>query len=431
MNNIRQHEHIICRTIQILLLTIVIIRLIGVYKKTEFWDLNIYIHTAEQVMNGILPYDMNLYKLFSEYPPIQSPAVSLVLMPLLWIPQNYLCNLYFCGTIIAFFAYVIMVFHYYGHSPKDYLKAKWHNIPLWLILLFIFISSPFLTTLWFGQNGCFVVLCLFGVLFYTDQDKICNIFLLAFAAALKYSLLTFLVPVLVFQKRLRMSILAFILFCIMVLSVGLWLNGILPTFLEYIRMLIEDTQNGPNSYRNPNCSYLFIGFFKINALNILLKLMTIVLYGVVLLRSWYRGKMSGKGFPMRLSATTWGLFASMTLFISYHRVQDGILFMPFLGIIFIELLLKIYQNKYNKRTIIEAVIVFCYIVFWTLPNSLIRYFGAVLGKYVMMGEKLFIYSNYNDDNLFPLLGIVMFSMICFLAWLEFTQPSTSQEKMIE
>jgi hypothetical protein len=309
-----------------------------------------------------------------------------------------------------------MVFHYYGFRVKEYAKPKYFNLPVYFVATLIFISIPFLHTLYSGQNSCFVILFLFFVLFYPSRDRLLNIFLLGMSAAMKYSMLTFLVPVLIVQKRLKMSVLAFIFFCCMLLAVGFWLNGPIPSLIDYIRLLIDDTKNGYNSYENANFEYLFIGFFRNEILNLSLKCIMIFLYFITLFRVWKKRSGDSEAFKF-LSATEWCLFSAMTLCISYHRKQDGLIFLPFLGVIVLKIFYE--MSSIKVKEIIKLIIGFSFMLFWTVPTMIIVRVASWIGKFFPYGKTIFYYSTNFGGELFPILQSVMILMICYLCWLEF------------
>ena len=196
-----------------------------------------------------------------------------------------------------------------------------------------------------GQNSSCTALLLFIALFYPQMDNRGNIIFLSLAAAMKYSLLTMQVPILVLQKRLRLCIFSLLLFIVMVLAVGLWLDGIIPALMEYLNLLITDTQSGVNSYSDVNSySFVHVGFFNSRFLNIFFKAFLFLLYMLTCIRIYFRTRTNLKEtncyFPQKLTALEWGAFTTMTMAISYHRLYDCILFLPVLGVIFFKMIQK-------------------------------------------------------------------------------------------
>lgn len=424
-NLLLTYEALIVRCMQFLLLGLVLIRWIENANKAIFIDFRMYLKTAKLIYNGISPYFPEVYKLhINDFPPLQPPSMSLLFMPLSLLPtSNTLYYIYYIVSCCAFVVFVTMVFNYYGFRVKDYLKPKYYNLPVCFVAMLIFISIPFLHTLYSGQNSCFVVLCLFFVLFYPSKDRFLNIFLLGLSAAMKYSLLTFLAPVLIVQKRLKMSVLAFILFGCMVLAVGFWLNGPIPSLMDYIRLLIDDTKNGFNSYENANFEYLFIGFFRSKILNLSLKCLMVLLYFITLFRIWKNRSGDAETFKF-LSATEWCLFSAMTLCVSYHRKQDGLIFLPFLGVIVLKIFYEMSSVKVEE--IIKLIIGFSFLVFWTIPTTIIVRIASWIGKFFPYGKSIFYYSMNLGGNLFPILQSIMILTICYLCWLEFFQPQNEK-----
>lgn len=410
-----RYEVALVRCIQMFVLGIIVARWIGLATNAIFIDLHVYIKTADLICHGLSPYDKEIIKLYLDnIPPIQPPPMSLFAMPLTFLPGGLFFDYcFFMISIIIYIIFVLLVLNYFGYHPKNYLKPLWNNIPIYLVLLLICISNPFLHTLYSGQNSCFAILFLFLVLLYPEQDKLYNPFFLAIAAAIKYSLMTFLVPVLLLQKRFKVSALSFILFMAMVLSVGFWLNGPISSLFDYVKLLVEDTNQGFNSYEQGNYEFLYIGFFKHNILNVLFKIVVVIVYCLILYKIWLNFQKYHN--VCRLTAVEWCLFSLMTLFISYHRKQDGILFLPFLGAValnsFYELLHK------NTYSIIKTIICFSFLLFWAFPSKLMEIIASWIGTNFPIGEHLFTYS-YKNMKVFPLFQTTMLIMICFFLFLE-------------
>ena len=212
------HEKILTRAIQIFLGVLTFFRIVMAWSD-YYIDTRYFIETAKLILQGISPYHPETNPTRFPYP-LQSPSMSLLSMPLCYTPELFQNLFFFVGNIVCFIALTVMVFNYYGFSPKKILEARWRNVPVWIMIVLIFVSSPFLALLRHGQNSCFAVFFLFLALLYPKRDKFFNIIYLGLAAAIKYSLLTMQVPVLIFQKRWRLCILSATLFFVMVLSVG-------------------------------------------------------------------------------------------------------------------------------------------------------------------------------------------------------------------
>lgn len=410
------------RMIQVVLGLFVILRLKMALRTASFIDTRFYIETADFIRRGISPYHSEDFLSRFPGPPMQSPSMSLLSMPLCFLSKGVQNALFFYGSIIAFLCFVVMIFQYHGFQWKEYVKPKWYNLPIWVTLTLIGVSSPFLMMLRHGQNSCFASLLLFAVLLYPSRDKGVNSLLLGLSAAMKYSLMTLQVPVLLLQKRWKMGIIAFVLFIIMVLSVGLWLDGVIPALKEYIQMVMEDTQSGANSYAKASAfSMINIGFFKIKAINVLMRLAVVGMYCVALWR--IKGRQEhGEFFPMRLESAEWGLLVIMTMLVSYHRVYDGVMFMPYLGIVFLEE----YRNccKCNKKVTGSWVLLFktacllALLLFWAVPQSVVFSLESWIGRHFAIGEKIFYYMKFEHYTMmFPLVNLVVIAMFCLFCWI--------------
>lgn len=421
------HERNLTRAIQVFLGFLVLGRIALKWRVVNFCDLRYFIVTANQILQGISPYHPENNPPPYLYP-LQPPSMSLLSMPLCFTPELFQELFFFIGNSLFFFAYTFMVFDYYGFSPKRILEARWCNLPIWITLTLIFISSPFLTVIVQGQDSCFVCFFLFWVLFYPKYDKGVNIVFLALAAAMKYSLLTMLVPVLIFQKRWRVSILSMIVFLAMVLSVGLWLNGIIPALIDYINLVITETQKGYNSHSGKiSLSLVDIGFFRYQFLNTIIKVSLLVLYFLTLRKIWRRGRKESDAdnargfwvFPERLTAIEWASFTMLTMVISYHRNYDCLLFLPFVGVVFIEVLNQAYdQSKFKGVNLVYLIGLAAILLYWSAPQSSVYKLEYVMGSLFPLGRKLVYYTCYQPlqiyDVSFPFTKIFMMISVFFL-----------------
>ncbi len=433
LNIIKRYETICCSICQFMLCISILLRLAMAYRTALFTDTRFFVETANWVRQGLCPYKPEVFLTKFGAPPMQSPSMSLLAMPLCFTPKTFQNCVFFSLGILAFFSYVILVFNYFGFNYKEYLKPRWRNMPILVILSMVVMSSPFLGMLRAGQNSSLAAVCLFAALLYPANDKISNIIWLGLSAAFKYSLMTFQIPILIFQRRLRMSVIAFVLFLVMCLSIGIWLDGIMTVFNEYVKIVLESTSSGGNSYGKGSFFFLCIGFFKSEMINRILKIFICLSYIGVLFIIWKRGKAQGeKGFPMRLTSTDWGLFTIMTIFFSYHRIQDGVLFMPFLGVIVMELYQKCKLKKQfnDRKSVLQLLLAFLFLLFWMVPSSIVFSIGSKIGRMIPAGEKFVYYSTDKVggfSNIFPIMPFVMLAMVIYFIWLEFSFQGIKSE----
>ena len=223
-----------------------------------------------------------------------------------------------------------------------------------------------------------------------------------------------------------MSVLAFILFVVLCLSIGIWLDDLVTVFHEYVECVTKSTSHGGNSYGEGSFFFLSIGFLKSNMINRILRIFICLAYAGVLLKIWKRNKAQGeKSFPMHLTAVDWGLFTFMTIFFSYHRIQDGVLFMPFLGVIVLELYQSCIKKKEinPKQSVFQLLLAVLFLLFWTIPSSIIFSIGSKIGKMIPVVEKIVYYPSDEVggfSNIFPIMPFVMLAIIVYLLWLEFS-----------
>ncbi len=430
---LKRYETICCSISQFMLCALILLRLAMAYRTALFTDTRFFVETANWVRQGICPYKPEVFLTKFGAAPIQAPSMSLLSMPLCFCSitiQNYV--FFFLGTL-AYIAFAVLVFNYFGFNYKEYIKPCWRSLPVLFVLTLVCIASPFLGMLRAGQNSSLAAVCLFIALLYPTHDKISNIIWLGLSAAFKYSLMTFQIPILVLQRRLKMSILAFLLFIAMCLSIGIWLDDFVTVFREYVGCVSKSTSHGGNSYGESSFFFLSIGFFKQKIVNNLLRLFVCLAYIGVLLKIWKHGKAQGnKYFPMHLTSVDWGLFTIMTIFFSYHRIQDGVLFMPFIGVIVLELYQQCIKHGFQcKITNAKFFVAMLILLFWTVPSSIVFSIGSKLGRAFPAGEKVFFYTTDQVGgflNIFPIISCMMFFMIVFLLWLEFSQSGVEHNE---
>lgn len=418
-----QYERVLARVIQIFLFLFTFARWIRIAVNANFMDYKIYLQTAKLIRMGISPYEKEVYDLYMQLPPLQPPSMSLlVMLPSLWPTSLIISYLYFVTSIIAFLALAIIIFNCFGYRISEYIKPMWKNLPIWFALMLVCVSNPFLHTLHIGQNNCFAALFLFVALLFPKHDKYLNIFFLGMAAAVKYSIMTFLAPVLIVQKRLKISILGFIFFIVMVLSVGFWLNGPILSFIDYLKMVSFDIKYGANSYENNAYEYICLGFFKIQIINKILKILILISYCWILYKKFINN--NDKKSIFHLTAVECCLFSSMTLCISYHRLHDGILFLPFLAVIVLDS--YYHMSKKNIYSVLIMIVSFSFFMFWCIPYNITKLIAIKIGALYPSGAN-FLYYAKGDIGLFPLLPMTMFFMICFLLLLETSQKSNDKK----
>lgn len=423
---IKRYETICCSICQVMLCALILLRLAMAYRTALFTDTRFFVETANWVRQGLCPYKPEVFLTKFGAAPLQSPSMSLLSMPLCFCSITFQNIVLFILGTLAYFAFAILVFNYFGFNYKEYIKPRWRSLPVLFVLTLVCIASPFLGMLRAGQNSSLAAVCLFIAILYPANDKISNIVWLGLSAAFKYSVMTFQIPILVLQRRLKMSVLAFILFVVLCLSIGIWLDDLVTVFHEYVECVTKSTSHGGNSYGEGSFFFLSIGFLKSNMINRILRIFICLAYAGVLLKIWKRNKAQGeKSFPMHLTAVDWGLFTFMTIFFSYHRIQDGVLFMPFLGVIVLELYQSCIKKKESnyKQSVFQLLLAVLFLLFWTIPSSIIFSIGSKIGNMIPAAEKIVYYPSDEVggfSNIFPIMPFVMLAIIVYLLWLEFS-----------
>lgn len=440
---LKQIRHLLIRyeaplvySIGLALSAVIAFRLKSSLKTAAFFDAQCVLKTAKCVMNGISPYHREVWTALHIPAPAHSPALSIIFMPVCLFSRVFQNLFFFFVPLLFFYAFVIMVFYYYGFHPKDYLKPRWSNLPVWFILMLVLISSPMMLMLSAGQISSMAAALLFAALLFPARDKSVNFILLGLAAALKYSMLTFQAPLLLLQKRFRLAFLGFALFAVLVLSVGFWLDGIISAFTEYLYMLLDDIQHGSsNSYQHgTDPTFIHIGFFTSDILNFLLKAGVIAAYVFALWKIYCRGRENKSSEPvLHLTCAEWGLFSVMTCIISYHRLHDGVIFMPFLGVLFLEQSKQAFSGSCRSSALskVKAALLLFFLLFWACPRKIIFRIAEIIATKFPTGTEFFRYGSEKQDGgmlvTFPLLQCMIILMLLLLSWLVFSSHQTKTD----
>ena len=134
-----KYERIVSLFCQILLGIIILLRLAMAYRTALFTDTRFFVETANWVRQGLCPYKPEVFLTKFGAPPMQSPSMSLLAMPLCFTPKTFQNCVFFSLGILAFFSYVILVFNYFGFNYKEYLKAA--DKPSQTILLILSLAG--------------------------------------------------------------------------------------------------------------------------------------------------------------------------------------------------------------------------------------------------------------------------------------------------
>lgn len=404
----RKHEHLLCAIIGLLLIALTLARWIGAWQSASFVDLKFFVATAEFVARHVSPYVSDEFAALG-FPakPVQAPSMTALTMPIVYLPDLAQKLLFFFVGAAAFVVGLLMVYrHYEVGDPRTLLLPRWRNVPVWTVSALLFQSSALLMMLRHGQLSSVVMLLLTLVLLFPEREGRNSVFL-GLAAAIKFPLLILLTPVLLLQRRWLMGIRAFALFVVLVLLPGLWLSGLLDSFSEYLRMVLEDTRSGANSYAHGSSfSMIQFDFWRCGWCNTVGKLTMLGLLVWVLARSRSRIQGQSSWLPQQLGAAEIGLLMTVTLLTAYHRTYDCVVFLPFLAVVFLR----------NMRHWPTAITAGGFILFAAIPSSIIYRISEQLGLWFPAGREFLYYSSYRILDLsamFPLENIVLAVMVVF------------------
>ena len=124
-----------------------------------------------------------------------------------------------------------------------------------------------------------------------------------------------------------------------------------------------------------------------------------------------------------VTALEWGFFTCLTMTVSYHRAYDCILFVPFLGVIFLEMMKKVHQEAdfktFNLFWVLGCASV---LLFWMTPFRIVYIAETWLATVFPGGEAFFLYVNGNT-RMFPITKLVMIGTTVFLFAMELFHSS--------
>ncbi len=417
---LRRHQRTICIAIGILLILALAGRQLQVFRGAGFVDLDVIMTTSSLIADNTSPYMTEAYRAYNyPAPPIQAPSVSILVMPLLILPEFARAVVVFNLTLLAAVGCVLVVMNRYKlFRGSSIFTPCYPNLGMWFITFLAVTSGPVLTMLRHGQLVSIAWLCILLVLLYPRRDKV-NWLFLGLSAGIKYSLLPLAAPLLLLQRRWLICAAGFLLFGILVLMPGLWLGGIVSSISEYVKMLLEDVSGGANAYATGSSyNMIHFDFFRSGFLNLLGKAAVLFMLALVIVRTWRRRHEKSGWFPLEITAAELGLVSAATLSISYHRIYDVTIVMPFLAAVCVRSLFE------RRHAVLTVSLLF--LVYLAMPTSADYLISDRIGQALPFLEKIVYFSGYGQwKKIVPLTNIAIFALTAwffYLAWTEDSRP---------
>ena len=385
------------------MLALTLSRIVITHKNNPLIDFVCHIDTSSAICDGLNPYDIKNLKHFEwDCPPIVFPGTFLFFIPLLPLNLELAKIIHLIFNIIAA-CWLVYLFFKKARMLDDFNYRK-PDVKALLILFMAFIflnSTPVMMSFRLGQNTIF--LTLFLVLCLFCKNKWSRIVLFSVSAVTKYTMLTILAPALFLKKNYLFCIVSFVFFVLFAISPVICGHNIITLYHNYAELVQKYISTGFNTYAESGYSMLNIGYFKLNIINLLGKLIFGMLAVYIIFRD-RRPNSFGMNFLLSIMC--------ITMLLSYHRLHDIHLIMLLILAEFYFFLVS--RDKINM--LISAV----FIIFFAVPFSLVLSISHLIAKLPHIGN-FFYTCNYYPQNrdVFPLSAIVFLLLTIYSLYLYF------------
>lgn len=332
--------------------------------------------------------------------PIVYPGQMLFFAPLGFLWSNAVQVAWIVLNIAVIFFVVALTFvKACGYAWRD-LWLPGEKQFLYAVCCFAFLfSSNAMTTMRIGQIPVVLTLCLYGM-FWCRPSRILCIFLFAFIAVTKYSLLFVFAPLLFFKGYWKFCIAAFALFVLFSISPvfrGNDLKEVYTGYFEAVKYLFEPGEI--NHYGVSGMAMCHLGFLKMTVVNHILKAIVLVF---VLYLVWRERQSSC------LSDTLLLLAFSLTMLVSYHQFYDFSIVFP---LFFIRLFAFAKERKWGLFGVTAL-----FPLFLLVPGTLILKVSSWIGGIPGMDSVFYLVDNPWKKPFFHVFPHMAFYTIALSAW---------------
>jgi len=271
----------------------------------------------------------------------------------------------------------------------------------YMLCVFLFLySRSTRIALMIGQIPIILAFCIF-FMFWGPTSRILRIFLFAFIALAKYSLLPVFAPLLFFKGHWKLCIAAFCVFIFFSITPVFCGNNLVEVYSEYFHTIQIIFQPGNiNHYAIAPYDMCHLGFFKIPIINHLLKAVTVC---VILWLFWRERKTKD------ISDTLLLLGACLTMLISYHRHYDLVIVYPLLFI-------RLFAFARNKQWVLFCITAL-FPVFLCLPLSIsFVVIPSWLGGIPGLGNVIYLYDNIWNTGYLHVVPTMALFTIALTLW---------------
>lgn len=339
-------------------------------------------------------------------------ALDLKTATILWIVLNLVI------LQICLFCVIIHFKLYGGDSP-------WQpHVQNLIVLFFAYLttrSQAVGSLLFTGQNTLVAFVLLLPLLLsYKPLDRAFPLFF-GGSAAVKFSMLACLAPVLWFRGHWKCCIGGFVIFLFLMSIPCFWMHQTPWDFLStYVATVMNSTNQGHDSYADPERARALIhmGCFRNNLLNVGIKLFVLALVGAFIARPWIQKlKSSHAGFSLQSRMASIRsmpfepadllLLFSATMVVSYHGTYDG-------AIVGIFLFATVCRDFLDRRYVV-ASIGFAFLLFFALPKPSVIVVFHLLNTCLVEFNDVF-YLTTDKMIPVPIWPFVYFFLTLYAAW---------------
>lgn len=406
-----KYRTIIQLAIAIILLTLTLVRLGTIFQRDIFTDYLAYTDTTQAIMAGSNPYALEnmRYRQWTGAP-IVYPGYVLFFQGIANDAPKFLSWYLMLSIVTAFGALALLLRKTIFLDKPNSLNTS-RGFLIYSILIFTFFNaSPVLKTLRLGQSTALIAFCLIAMLFY--HRAFFRYVLFGTAAVMKYSLLTIWAPLFFFKKYYKLCFFSFLFFILAGLCPVFFYHDIFALVNAYLYELSRQTSGaGSNTYIISGFDMLHLDFIKNSIIEMSLK--SLFIFGGVWLfiREIRQPQVS---VNLLFSASC------LTMLISYHRLHDLIIVLPFLS-------LFSYVFFVKKQYGLLAICSFFYIYF-LIPESIIFRISSLLGTKLIFLQEWIHLCSYNDNieqwhNLLPTHAVIMLLLTVFAYYLSVSQAN--------
>ncbi|MBR4190131.1 MAG: hypothetical protein IKQ55_09255 [Kiritimatiellae bacterium] len=307
-----------------------------------------------------------------------------------------------------------------GYQWRDLFSRGGRQLVFGVCCLCFFSSSSVMNSMRAGQITIILALCLYGMFWCAGGAKpspgpsrasrlLVNatcVFLFAFMAVTKYSVLTVFAPLLFFKGYRKLCVAAFLLFLLFSLSPAFRGNNLADVYAGYSKAVEIFMQPGQSNHFDSNPMMCHLGFFRLSAANHVLKALVC---GMMI---WLVARECKNRY---MTDTVLLLAFCLTMLVSYHGLHDLLLVFPLL-------MARLFDFARTRRWKLFGITLL-FPLFLDIPGRVILQVSSWLGKIPRVGSIVYLSDNpfhFDYLHVFPLTPIFMLALTAWSFYLYLT-----------